>query len=118
MGIFDVKPKQGPEEQEGLTVDERIVQALRQVYDPEIPVNIYDLGLIYRVDWDETAKKASIDMTLTSPHCPAAQELPVMAKEAAESVGEVAEAEVEIVWDPPWGPEQMSEEAKLELGFM
>ncbi len=120
MGIFDIKPNRQVKEERAadMTVDERIVEALRQVYDPEIPVNIYDMGLIYRIQRDEETEHVNIDMTLTSPNCPAAQELPLDAKYRVETVPGVSGATVDIVWDPPWGPEQMSEEAQMELGFI
>ena len=120
MNIFDLIPskKKQQETNAEASLDDRVLDALRQVYDPEIPVNIYDMGLIYRIDRHPETNHVKVDMTLTTPNCPAAQELPVMVKEAVESVDEIPEAEVEIVWDPPWGPEQMSEEAKMELGFI
>jgi len=123
MGIFDPKPvrtksdETKQQDEAPKTMDERIVEALRQVFDPEIPVNIYEMGLIYRHDFDPETGKVKVDMTLTSPHCPAAQELPADVKYSVENLPEVSEAEVEIVWDPPWGPELMSEEAKMELGM-
>ena len=95
---------------------ERIVEALKQVYDPEIPVNIYDLGLIYRLDvGDEGA--VAIDMTLTTPGCPVAETFPGMVEYEVEKVEGVKSAEVEVVWDPPWTQERMTEAAKLELGL-
>ncbi len=118
MGIFDRQAASAPSEAPELTLDEQIIHAIRQVYDPEIPVNVYDLGLIYKVERDQETNKVNVDMTLTSPACPAAQELPLDVKHSVERVPGVTGAEVEIVWDPPWGPEQMTEEAKLELGFM
>lgn len=95
---------------------EQVEQALRQVYDPEIPVNIYDLGLIYRLDVDSSGS-VDIDMTLTAPGCPVAQTFPGTVEEAVRQVPGVSAARVELVWDPPWTPERMSEEAKLQLGF-
>jgi len=92
----------------------RVVDALRTVFDPEIPVNIYDLGLIYDVRVDKKGV-VDIDMSLTSPNCPAAQSLPAEAKAKAEGTDGVKSASVEVIWEPPWGPELMSEEAKLEL---
>ncbi len=96
---------------------EQITQALRQVYDPEIPVNIYDLGLIYRLEVDG-AGSVDIDMTLTAPGCPVAQTFPGTVEEAVRQVPGVSAARVELVWDPPWTPERMTEEAKLQLGFL
>ena len=98
------------------TLLERVVTGVRGVYDPEIPLNIYDLGLIYRIDITEEAHVA-IDMTLTSPMCPVAGSLPGEVEMAARGVDGVAEVGVELVWDPPWGPEVMSEAARLELGI-
>ena len=98
------------------TLLERVVTGVRGVYDPEIPLNIYDLGLSYRIDITEEAHVA-IDMTLTSPMCPVAGSLPGEVEMAARGVDGVAEVVVELVWDPPWGPEVMSEAARLELGI-
>jgi FeS assembly SUF system protein len=95
-------------------IQTRIVDALRTIFDPEIPVNIYDLGLIYDVRVAEDGA-VDIDMSLTSPNCPAAQSLPVEVKEKAEGTEGTTTAEVAVIWEPPWGPEMMSEEAKLEL---
>lgn len=95
----------------------RVVDAMRSVFDPEIPVNIYDLGLIYDVRVDD-AGSVDIDMSLTSPNCPAAQSLPAECKSRAEETDGVSAAVVEVVWEPPWGPELMSEEAKLELNVL
>jgi len=93
-----------------------IIAAIKTVYDPEIPADIYELGLIYKIDiGDDRAVK--IDMSLTSPNCPSAQELPVMAENAVASVPGVKEAKVEIVWDPPWDPSRMSDEARLVLNM-
>ena len=100
----------------GTPLDDRIIAALREVYDPEIPVNIYDLGLIYRIDCDEMGV-VEIDMTLTAPGCPVAQTFPGTVEAAVQNVEGVATAEVELVWEPPWTPDRMSEAAKLELGF-
>src|SRR5262245_21591749 len=94
----------------------RIVKALSTVFDPEIPVNIYDLGLIYDVIID-AADRVGIRMTLTAPACPAAQFLPGQVKAAAESVPDVLNAAVDVVWDPPWSRDRMSEAAKLQLGM-
>lgn len=99
------------------SVQDQIVAAIKQVYDPEIPVNIYDLGLIYEVDVkpDETV---DVKMTLTTPNCPEAQTLPGMVEQAVETVAGVKKANVEIVWEPRWDKEMMSDAAKLQLGFM
>ena len=98
------------------SLDDRIVAALREVYDPEIPVNIYDLGLIYRIDCDSMGV-VEIDMTLTAPGCPVAQTFPGTVEAAVQNVEGVATAEVDLVWEPPWTPDRMNEAAKLELGF-
>lgn len=98
-------------------VEEKIIEALKTVYDPEIPVNIYELGLIYDVILDEN-QHALIKMTLTSPACPVAGSLPGEVEQKVASVEGVESAEVDLVWDPAWNPNMMSEAAKLELGFM
>ncbi len=95
---------------------EAVVEALRMVFDPEIPVNIYDLGLIYEIDID-AAGNADIKMSLTAPGCPVAGQMPVWVADAACSVEGIGEAEVAIVWEPAWTPELMSEDAKLALGM-
>jgi FeS assembly SUF system protein len=93
-----------------------IVGAIKTVYDPEIPADIYELGLIYKIDiGDDRAIK--IDMSLTSPNCPSAQELPIMVENAVSSVPGVKETKVEVVWDPPWDPSRMSDEARLVLNM-
>lgn len=93
-----------------------IIAALKTVYDPEIPADIYELGLIYKVDIaDDRAVK--IDMSLTSPNCPSAQELPIMVENAVSSVPGVKETKVDVVWDPPWDPSRMSDEARLVLNM-
>ncbi|MGB0629871.1 MAG: SUF system Fe-S cluster assembly protein [Alphaproteobacteria bacterium] len=94
-----------------------VIAAIRECYDPEIPVNIYDLGLIYDVHVSETSK-VDLVMTLTSPHCPVAEILPAQVKSRVELVDGVDEVDLELTWDPPWTPDNMSEAAKLELGFM
>ena len=96
---------------------ERIVDALKTVFDPEIPVNIYELGLIYRVAVD-AGGAASIRMTLTTPMCPAAEELPPEVESKARDVEGVTGVTLDLIWDPPWSPEMMSEAAKLELGML
>jgi FeS assembly SUF system protein len=94
-----------------------IVEALRTVHDPEIPVNIYDLGLIYRVVISPDSDVA-IDMSLTAPGCPVAGEMPGWVADAVEPLPGVRTVNVALVWEPPWGMDMMSDEAKLELGFM
>jgi FeS assembly SUF system protein len=96
---------------------ERVIDALREIYDPEIPVNIYDLGLIYGVDVTEEGDVA-ITMTLTTPHCPVAESMPGEVEMRCSAVPGVRDAEVDLVWDPPWGPNLMSDEARLELGML
>ena len=96
---------------------ERIVEVLKTIYDPEIPVDIYELGLIYNIDIDEQ-NVAHIKMTLTSPGCPVAGSLPGEVEANIRSVVGIKDVDVELVWDPPWGMEMMSEEAKLALGLM
>ena len=94
-----------------------IVDSIRTVYDPEIPVNIFDLGLIYTVDINEESE-VKIAMTLTAPGCPVAGEMPGWVAEAIEPLPGVKHVDVELVWGPPWGMDMMSDEARLELGFM
>lgn len=101
-----------PEELARLTED--IVQALKTVYDPEIPADIYELGLIYRVDIADD-RSVAVDMTLTTPNCPSAQELPEMVENAVASVPGLGLVKVSIVWDPPWDVSRMSDEARLVL---
>jgi FeS assembly SUF system protein len=96
---------------------ERIVEQLKTVFDPEIPVNIYELGLVYKIDIEED-NKVAIDMTLTSPACPVAESLPGEVELKVNGVEGVTGCSVNIVWDPPWNPQMMSEEAQLELGMI
>jgi FeS assembly SUF system protein len=97
-------------------LSDEIVNALKTVYDPEIPADIYELGLIYKVDVDDD-RAVTIDMTLTTPNCPSAAELPAMVENAVASVPGVREAKVNIVWDPPWDPSRMSDEARAVLNM-
>jgi FeS assembly SUF system protein len=97
-------------------VENGIVEALKKVFDPEIPVNIYELGLIYDVDIQEGGK-VLVKMTLTSPGCPVAGSLPGEVKTRVETVPGVASAEIDLVWDPAWNPSMMSEAARLQLGM-
>jgi FeS assembly SUF system protein len=103
-----------PEELESFT--QKLVTALKSVYDPEIPVDIYELGLIYKVDVADN-KNVAVEMTLTAPGCPVAGEMPGMVKDALDGVEGIGEVTVAMVFDPPWTPEKMSEEAKLELNM-
>lgn len=96
---------------------ERVIEALKDIYDPEIPVNIYDLGLIYDVRISPEGH-AKIEMTLTTPHCPVAESMPGEVELRVGAVPGIGDAEVELVWDPPWDPQKMSDEAKLELGML
>ena len=113
-------PSAAAEKQSAVPADElarltdAIVGALKTVYDPEIPADIYELGLIYRVDIDDD-RAVTIDMTLTTPNCPAAADLPGQVENAVLSVAGVREAKVNIVWDPPWDPSRMSDEARTVL---
>ena len=93
-----------------------IVQALKTVYDPEIPADIYELGLVYKIDIADD-RGVKVDMTLTTPNCPSAQELPLMVENAVASVPGVREVKVEVVWDPPWDPSRMSDEARVVLNM-
>ena len=95
---------------------EQIVSEIKKIYDPEIPVNIYELGLIYKIEIKE-AKKVNIDMTLTSPNCPVAESLPKMVKDNILKLDGVDDVELNLVWDPPWTKDKMSEAAKLELNL-
>jgi len=95
---------------------EPIIAALRSVHDPEIPINIYDLGLIYRIDIADNGD-VHVDMTLTAPACPVAGMMPVMVREALEQVEGVGQVQVELVWDPPWSQDKMTDEARLQLGL-
>ena len=103
-----------PEELERMTND--MIAALKTVYDPEIPVDIYELGLIYRIDMDDD-RHVVVDMTLTAPGCPVAGEMPIWVENAVRSVEGVADAKVNLVFDPPWDPSRMSEEAQMALNM-
>ena len=98
-------------------LEDRIVQAIKTVFDPEIPVDVYELGLIYEVKIDNE-NNVHVDMTLTSPNCPEAETLPATVKERIEAIEEVTSCHIDIIFDPPWDKDMMSEEAKLELGFL
>jgi FeS assembly SUF system protein len=104
-----------PQEELNKLTDD-IIAALKTVYDPEIPADIYELGLIYKVNIGDD-RGVKIDMSLTSPNCPAAQDLPVMVENAVSSVPGVKETKVAVVWDPPWDPSRMSDEARLVLNM-
>ena len=95
---------------------EKVILEIKKIYDPEIPVNIYELGLIYNIDIDEK-NKVNIDMTLTSPNCPVAESLPNSVKANVLKVDGVSDVDLKLVWDPPWDKDKMSEAAKLELNL-
>ena len=102
---------------ENTSLKDRIIAALRTVFDPEIPLNLYDLGLIYQIDIDSD-NNVAISMTLTTPHCPVAELMPGRVETAVRSVPTVKDVEVNLVWDPPWDQNCMSDEAKLTLGLL
>ena len=97
-------------------IKSKVIEAVKKIYDPEIPVNIYELGLIYKIDVDEK-NKVNVDMTLTSPNCPVAESLPNEVKENIKKVEGVSDVNLNLVWEPPWDKEKMSEAAKLELNL-
>lgn len=99
------------------TIEEKIVDMLRTVYDPEIPVNIYDLGLIYNIDINEEGNQLQVDMTLTAPNCPAADFIVEDVRQKLETIEDFRRVDVNLVFEPEWNKDMMSEEAKLELGF-
>src|SRR4030042_932193 len=103
--------------QDILSLETEIVSILKNIFDPEIPVNIYDLGLIYDIEIDEN-DKAIITMTLTAPNCPVADSLLLEVKEKVEAIEGLSSAEVNLVFDPPWDPAMLSDEAKFELGML
>jgi FeS assembly SUF system protein len=116
-GFLQEKPEGVKPGEPGGEVYDAIIAALREIFDPEIPVNIYDLGLIYGVDVTEDGH-AAVTMTLTTPHCPVAESMPAEVELRVGSVPGVGNAEVNLVWDPPWDPQKMSDDAKLELGML
>lgn len=116
-GFLSAKPQLSHQGEPGGALYEAVVEALKSIYDPEIPVNIYDLGLIYGVDATEDGDVA-VTMTLTTPHCPVAESMPGEVELTVGSVPGVRDAEVNLVWDPPWGPDKMTDEARLELGML
>ena len=99
-----------------LTVKEKVIEEIKKIYDPEIPVNIYELGLIYDIIVDEK-NNVKIDMTLTSPNCPVAESLPNEVKNSIKEIKEIKDVDLNLVWDPPWNKDMMSEAAKLELNL-
>jgi FeS assembly SUF system protein len=101
-----------------LQIQERVIEVLRTVYDPEIPVNIYDLGLIYRIELNDDATELSVDMTLTAPNCPAADFILEDVIQKLETITGINKVDVQLVFEPEWNKDMMSEEAKVELGFL
>ena len=97
-------------------IKNQVIEKVKKIYDPEIPVNIYELGLIYKIDVDEK-NKVNVDMTLTSPNCPVAESLPNEVKENIKKVEGVSDVNLNLVWEPPWDKDKMSEAAKLELNL-
>jgi FeS assembly SUF system protein len=98
------------------SIKEKVIESIKKIFDPEIPVNIYELGLIYKIEVDEN-NKVNVDMTLTSPNCPVAESLPNDVKESIKKIEGVSDVKLNLVWEPPWTQEKMSEAAKLELNL-
>ena len=103
---------------EQLQMQERVIEVLRTVFDPEIPVNVYDLGLIYRIELNDDCTELAVDMTLTAPNCPAADFIMEDVRQKLETITGLKKVDVNLVFEPEWDKDMMSEEAKLELGFM
>ena len=97
-------------------LEKKVIEEVKKIYDPEIPVNIYDLGLIYKIQVEDN-KKVNVEMTLTTPNCPVAESLPKMVKDNIMNVDGVSDVDLKLVWDPPWNKDMMSEAAKLELNL-
>ena len=97
-------------------IKSRVIEEVKKIYDPEIPVNIYELGLIYKIEVEEN-NKVNVDMTLTSPNCPVAESLPNQVKENIKKIEGVSDVNLNLVWEPPWNKDKMSEAAKLELNL-
>jgi FeS assembly SUF system protein len=116
-GFLAEKPAELSPGEPGGNVYDGVIEALKEIYDPEIPVNIYDLGLIYGVDVTPD-NHVIVTMTLTTPHCPVAESMPGEVEMRVGVVPGVGSAEVNLIWDPPWDPQKMSDEAKLELGML
>lgn len=116
-GFLAARPPEDAPGGPGSDLQAAVIEALREIYDPEIPVNIYDLGLIYGVEVDDNAD-VTITMTLTTPHCPVAETMPGEVEMRVTSVPGIRDAEVVLVWEPAWGPHKMSDEARLELGML
>jgi FeS assembly SUF system protein len=115
-GFLAQKPAPVGGEEPGGDLYESVIAALKDIYDPEIPVNIYDLGLIYNVEIADGS--ATITMTLTTPHCPVAESMPQEVELRVEAVPGIRDAEVNLVWEPAWSPATMTDEARLELGML
>ena len=116
-GFLKQQPAATAASEPGGALYEAVVEALKEIFDPEIPVNIYELGLIYGVEVDEGGH-AVVMMTLTTPHCPVAESMPAEVELRVSAVPGIATCDVNLVWDPPWDPGKMSDEARLELGML
>ena len=116
-GFLAQQPRGDTPGEPGGALYEAVVEALKEIYDPEIPVNIYELGLIYGVEVTGEGD-AAVTMTLTTPHCPVAESMPAEVELRVASVPGIRQADVNLVWDPPWDPQKMSDEARLELGML
>jgi FeS assembly SUF system protein len=116
-GFLAAQPEPAPAGEPGGDVYDGVIAALKDIFDPEIPVNIYDLGLIYGVDVADGGHVV-VTMTLTTPHCPVAESMPAEVELRVGAVPGVGDVEVNLVWDPPWDPQLMSDDAKLELGML
>lgn len=116
-GFLQQKPAGDKPGEPGGALYEGVIDALKDIFDPEIPVNIYDLGLIYGVEVTDEGQ-AIVTMTLTTPHCPVAESMPAEVEMRVAAVPGIAFADVNLVWDPPWDPQKMSDDAKLELGML
>ncbi len=116
-GFLAQQPHSEPAGEPGGALYESVIEALKEIYDPEIPVNIYELGLIYGVEVTEDGH-AAVMMTLTTPHCPVAESMPAEVELRVSAVPGIATCDVNLVWDPPWDPAKMSDEARLELGML
>jgi FeS assembly SUF system protein len=116
-GFLAQRPREEAAAEPGGQLYEQVIEALKEIYDPEIPVNIYELGLIYGVDVTEDGH-AAVAMTLTTPNCPVAETMPAEVELRVAAVPGIATCDVNLVWDPPWDPAKMSDEARLELGML
>ena len=116
-GFLTAQPEAEPVAAPGGDLHEAVIEALKSIYDPEIPVDIYELGLIYNVEINDD-QDAIVTMTLTTPHCPVAESMPGEVELRVLAVPGIRNAEVKLVWDPPWDPSKMSDEARLELGML